>query len=155
MPFTLSTRQNMIPILLRSRCRCVRLHKLPLEKGGIWNNKTLRFKTFQPSLLNSIARTVLRNEVKMWPSQLWLRFQQSQIKPKKMFSGLQRDSNPWPLRQRCSAPPTELWGPTRCEEANLLSSSYPWKELNISYCWNRNHNCDDHIFTSFVCPQFT
>ena len=22
-------------------------------------------------------------------------------------------------------------------------------------CLNRNHNCDDHTFISFVCPQFT
>jgi len=22
-------------------------------------------------------------------------------------------------------------------------------------CLNRNHNSDDHIFISFVCPQFT
>ena len=29
-----------------------------------------------------------------------------QINPKKI-SGLQRDSNPWPLRWRCSALPTE------------------------------------------------
>ena len=85
MPFTLSTRPNMVPILLRSRSRCVGLHKLPLEKGGIWNKKTLSFKTFQPSLLNLIARTVLRNEVKMSSSQLWLRFQQSQIKPENIF----------------------------------------------------------------------
>ena len=25
----------------------------------------------------------------------------------------------------------------------------------ICDCFNRNHNCDDHIFTSFVHPQFT
>ena len=37
-----------------------------------------------------------RNEMKMWSSQLGLRLKQSQIKAKN-FSGLQQDSNPWPL----------------------------------------------------------
>ena len=35
-------------------------------------------------------------------------FQQLQNSPKKSFSGLQRDSYPWPLRWRCSALPAEL-----------------------------------------------
>ena len=35
-------------------------------------------------------------------------FKQLRSSPKKSFSGLQRDSNPWPLRSRCSALPAEL-----------------------------------------------
>ena len=43
--------------------------------------------------------------------------------PKKSFSGLQRDSNAWPTRSRCSALPAELWRPIHWRLANLLSSS--------------------------------
>ena len=35
-------------------------------------------------------------------------FKQLRSSPEKSFSGLQRDSNPWPLRSRCSALPAEL-----------------------------------------------
>ena len=27
--------------------------------------------------------------------------------------------------------------------------------LNLRLLKTQNHNCDDHIFISFVCPQFT
>ena len=40
--------------------------------------------------------------MKMRSSQWKLQFKQLQINPKKI-SGLQRDSNPWPLCSRCSA----------------------------------------------------
>ena len=33
---------------------------------------------------------------------------------------LQRDSNPWPLRYRCSALPTELWSHNCWEQVNFL-----------------------------------
>ena len=64
----------------------------------------------------------------------------------KIFLGLQPDSNPWPLRQHCSAPPTELWRPIHWEQVNLLNSSYPWNEWSIwtlpvyelqTYKWNK------------------
>ena len=57
--------------------------------------------------------TTKEKEMNTWPSQY----------TKKGFSGLQRDSNPWPLRSHCSALPAELWRPIHGEQANLLSSS--------------------------------
>ena len=45
----------------------------------------------------------------MWPSQwsaIWA-IMLLQNSPKKSFSGLQQDSNPWPLRSRCSALPKQ------------------------------------------------
>ena len=50
-------------------------------------------------------------------------FKQLQNSPKKSFSGLQQDSNPWPLRSHCSALPAELWSPIHWGQAILLSSS--------------------------------
>ena len=44
----------------------------------------------------------------------------------KKKSGPQRDSNPWPPRCRCVAPPTELWS-----KVNLLSSYLPW---GVKWC---------------------
>ena len=52
--------------------------------------------------------------------------------PIKSFSGLQRDSNRWPLRSRCSALP-----------------AWAMKTHTLQF------NCDGHIFISFVFPQFT
>ena len=51
-------------------------------------------------------------------------FKQLRNSPKKSFSqGPQQDSNPWPLRSRCSVLPAELWRPIHWEQADLLSSS--------------------------------
>ena len=57
-------------------------------------------------------------------------------------SGLQRDSNPWPPRYRCDAPPTELWSHT------LRARSIYWvhnsrEEWNdVKYKWNNSYfNC--------------
>ena len=50
-------------------------------------------------------------------------FKQLRSSPKKSFSGLQRDSNPWPLRSRCSALPAEPWRPIHWRLANIWSSS--------------------------------
>ena len=44
----------------------------------------------------------------IWSPQWLLQFKQI---TRKIFSGLQRDSNPWPLSYRCSALPFELWRP--------------------------------------------
>ena len=66
------------------------------------------------------------------------------LSPKNVF-GLQWVSSKWPLCYHCSAPPTELWWPIRWEQANLLNSSYPWKEWNMwmlselqTYKWNED-----------------
>ena len=148
MPFTLSTRPNRVPTLLRSRSRCVGLHKLPLEKRGLWNKKTLNFKSFQLSLLNLIARTVIRNEVKMWSSQLRLRFQQSQIKPEKCFRGFNG------IRTRVLCVSTAVLHQLSYEDPHVAIRPIYWvhrtREKNETY-----NNCNDHIFTSFVCSQFT
>ena len=51
-------------------------------------------------------------------------------------SGLQRDSNPWPPRCRCVAPPTELWSHT------LGARSVYWVHISreewndVKYIWN-------------------
>ena len=55
---------------------------VPWTKWSIWNN----------SFLNCGCN---------WKEEAW-----------KKKSGLQRDSNPWPLRYRCVALPTELWSHT-------------------------------------------
>ena len=57
------------------------------------------------------------------------------IARKKGFSGLHRDSNPWPLRSRCGALPAELKRP-----------------INVQ--WQVGH-CHGHVFVLFVLPQFT
>ena len=44
----------------------------------------------------------------IWSPQWLLQFKQI---TRKIFSGLQQDSNPWPLSYRCSALPFELWRP--------------------------------------------
>ena len=44
---------------------------------------------------------------------------------KKNLNRLQRDSNPWPLRYRCSALPTELWSHNCWEKVNFSGSIMP------------------------------
>ena len=44
---------------------------------------------------------------------------------------LQRDSNPWPLRYRCSALPTELWSHNCWEQVNFSGSIMPLRWYNI------------------------
>ena len=50
-------------------------------------------------------------------------FKQLRNSPKKSFSGLQRDSNLWPLRSAAVLYQPELWRPIHWEPANWLSSS--------------------------------
>ena len=82
--------------------------------------------------------------------------------PKKSFSGLQRDSNPWPLRSRCSALPAELWRPIRWRLANYwvhqpvkgMKHWMKWCELREYKCYFRNClNCDSLWWshTHFIC----
>ena len=42
---------------------------------------------------------------------------------------LQRDSNPWPLRYRCSALPTELWSHNCWEQVNFSGSIMPLRVI--------------------------
>ena len=51
-------------------------------------------------------------------------FKQLRNSPKKRISGLQRDSNPWPLRSRCSALPAELWRPTHWQAGQFIFFFY-------------------------------
>ena len=44
-------------------------------------------------------------------------------------SGLQRDSNPWPLRYRCDALPTELWSQTLGVRSNYWVHIFPCSEM--------------------------
>ena len=48
---------------------------------------------------------------------------------------LQRDSNPWPLRYRCSAPPTELWSHNCWEQVNFSGSIVPLRVIQHYSDW--------------------
>ena len=97
------------------------------------------------NLLSSSTRE--RNETQnemMWTAGIQMKwvcdhrsesqFKQLRKSPKKRISGLQRDSNPWPLRSRCNA---------------LLAWAMKTHTLAIAIDW------DGHIITSLVFPQFT
>ena len=53
---------------------------------------------------------------------------------KKKFR-LQRDSNPWPLRYRCSALPTELWSHNCWEQVNFSGSIMPLRVIQHHSDW--------------------
>ena len=48
---------------------------------------------------------------------------------------LQRDSNPWPLRYRCSALPTELWSHNCWEHVNFSGSIMPLRVIQHYSDW--------------------
>ena len=48
---------------------------------------------------------------------------------------LQRDSNPWPLRYRCSALPTELWSHNCWEQVNFSGSFMPLRVIQHYSDW--------------------
>ena len=48
---------------------------------------------------------------------------------------LQRDSNPWPLRYRCSALPTELWSHDCWEQVNFSGSIMPLRVIQHYSDW--------------------
>ena len=48
---------------------------------------------------------------------------------------LQRDSNPWPLRCRCSALPTELWSHNCWEQVNFSGSIMPLRVIQHYSDW--------------------
>ena len=52
------------------------------------------------------------------------------------ISGLQRDWNPWPLRYRCDARPTELWSHIMGAKSILLSSYLPMQWNDVKCIWN-------------------
>ena len=56
------------------------------------------------------------------------------LKKKKKFR-LQRDSNPWPLRYRCSALPTELWSNNCWEQVNFSGSIMPLRVIQHYSDW--------------------
>ena len=58
--------------------------------------------------------------------------------PKKSFSGLQRDSNPRPLRSRCSALPAWAMKTHTLRASQFIEFINPWKEWNTE--WN-DVNC--------------
>ena len=72
------------------------------------------------------------------------------------FTGTMNSTN-WPapnvwvfitqLVEHCSAN-AEVMG------SNPVEAPQTFFGLNCD-CLNRSHNCDDHFFISFVCPQFT
>ena len=77
---------------------------------------------------------------------------------------LQRDSNPWPLRYRCSALPTELWSHNCWEQVNFRGSIMPlrviqhysewyekrreerrWNEMRITWDQFRNKSIENEM----------
>ena len=77
------------------------------------------------------------------------------INPKKN-SGLQRDSNPWPLRQRCSALPIELWRPIHWEQANLFNENieWIWYELRkYKFKWGYGRRSGKYIIIIILCVE--
>ena len=123
-------------------------------------------------------------EMKMWSSQLWLWFKQSQSKPEKCFRGFNGirthalcvsaavlhqlsyedpyvGSRPiyWIHRTRERSETYEYYVNCGHTSEMRMWSSQLWLRKHFSGlpcdCLNRNHNCDDHIFISFVCLQFT
>ena len=54
-------------------------------------------------------------------------------------SGLQRDSNPWPLRYRCDALPTELWSHILGARSTCWVHIFPWGVKWCKYIWNNSY----------------
>ena len=75
-------------------------------------------------------------------------FKQLRNSPKKSFSGLQRDSNRWSLRSRCSALIAWAMKTHTLEAGQFIEFINPWKEWNTEW-----KNCDSlrwsHIH--FIC----
>ena len=81
-------------------------------------------------------------------------------KKKKKFR-LQRDSNPWPLRYRCSALPTELWSHNCWEQVNFSGSIMPLRVIQhytliivVKFIFFKLRNPKDwHCFKTAVSPM--
>ena len=77
---------------------------------------------------------------RLWVMTLWkifavdTQFKQLQKRSLKKFR-LQRDSNPWPLRYRCSALPTELWSHNCWEQVNFSGSIMPLRVVQHYSDW--------------------
>ena len=72
-------------------------------------------------------------------------------------SGLQRDSNPWPLRYWCDALPTELWSHTLGARSIYWVHIFPcseiilrWSHFTFIYNCSTNINCFILYFTRFI-----
>ena len=76
-----------------------------------------------------------------------------EVARKKGFSGLQRDSNPWPLRSRCSALPAWAMKTHTLRAGQFIEFINPWKEWNTA--WNdvncRNTNSQICWSTQKLC----
>ena len=87
---------------------------------------------------NSYIWTAVVDQSEEWSSQKIFQFKQLERRSLKK-SRLQRDSNPWPPRYRCDAPPTELWSHT------LGARSIYWVHISreewndVKYIWNNSY----------------
>ena len=78
---------------------------------------------------------VTRFVPRLWVMTLWkifavdTQFKQLRKRSLKKKFRLQRDSNPWPLRYRCSALPTELWSHNCWEQVNFSGSIMPLRVI--------------------------
>ena len=78
---------------------------------------------------------------RFWVMTLWkifavdMQFKQLRKRSLKKKFRLQRDSNPWPLRYRCSALPTELWGHNCWEQVNFSGSIMPLRVIQHYSDW--------------------
>ena len=78
---------------------------------------------------------------RLWVMTLWkifavdTQFKQLRKRSLKKKFRLQRDSNPWPLRYRCSALPTELWSHNCWEQVNFSGSIMPLRVIQHYSDW--------------------
>ena len=78
---------------------------------------------------------------RLWVMTLWkifavdTQFKQLRKRSLKKKFRLQRDSNPWPLRYRCSALPTELWSHNCWEQVNFSGSIMPLRVVQHYSEW--------------------
>ena len=106
----------------------------------------------------NVREVWLRDELKKWSSHLLDNLSDCLICIPEKF---QRDSNPRPLRCRCSALTNWTLKPLRCEQVNLLGSCLPVKgmmsEWNVCEVWLRDElkkwssNLLDNLSDYLIC----
>ena len=95
------------------------------------------------------------NEMKMWSSQLWLRFKQSQSKPEKCF--LLLDHNPYIVRSRCRRSQsnkktnknTNTW--ERCKSTEPFTKGFYL--FLIPICCVSTWMTSNLFYLSQICPR--
>ena len=107
-------------ILDRTRASQLRAQRLSnsWSRVNIANPRTMKRKFWRYERSSRLTRNLSNCEREAW----------------KKFR-LQRDSNPWPLRYRCSALPTELWSHNCWEQVNFSGSIMPLRVIQHYSDW--------------------